>query len=55
MWVYPMTKTTTESMQQPPSAPYEPPTLGESAPLEQVTLFSGAVNPDAGVIEFGNG
>jgi hypothetical protein len=34
---------------------YGPPALGAAVPLASVTLFSGTVDPDAGVIEFGGG
>lgn len=34
---------------------YEAPVLGDAVPLEQVTLFSGAINVDAGVVTFGDG
>jgi len=37
------------------SAAYEPPTLGDAVPVATVTLFSGVVDPDAGIIEFGQG
>jgi len=37
------------------NAPYEPPLLGEAVAVVSATLFSGAVNPDAGVIDFGGG
>jgi len=34
---------------------YEAPSLGVRASLEIVTLFSGTINTDAGVIDFGDG
>ena len=34
---------------------YERPELGAAQLLSAVTLFSGTVDPDAGVIEFGQG
>jgi hypothetical protein len=38
-----------------PGEPYEAPLLGQAVALERVTLFSGTINPDAGVINFGDG
>lgn len=44
-----------QQTQSPVDKGYAPPTLGEALPLASVTLFSGTVDPDAGVIEFGGG
>ena len=51
-----MSKIESSVLETGPSAQaYEPPTLGDAVPLVLVTLFSGAINPDAGVVTFGNG
>ena len=34
---------------------YEQPELGELQPIDGVTLFSGTINPDGGVVDFGDG
>jgi hypothetical protein len=39
----------------PPDDAYEAPLLGQAVALERVTLFSGSINPDAGVVDFGDG
>jgi hypothetical protein len=38
---------------EPP--PYEKPDLGEPVDLADATLFSGTINPDAGIVDFGDG
>jgi hypothetical protein len=39
----------------PPDDAYVAPLLGDAVALERVTLFSGVINPDAGVVDFGDG
>lgn len=44
-------KTKTEN----PAPPYEAPKLGAPESVASVTLFSGTIDPDAGVVGFGGG
>lgn len=43
-----------DAMQCVPRDGYEPPLLGPATSLASKTLFSGAVDPDAGTIDFGD-
>ena len=37
------------------AAEYVAPTIGDGVPVGTVTLFSGSIDPDAGVVGFGEG
>jgi hypothetical protein len=43
-----------DALQPAAQTGYEPPVLGAATSLATKTLFSGAVDPDAGTIEFGD-